>query len=467
MQRHSKKFILLFIIPALLLTTGLGCKSTQNKEIAEATKPVTLKYWRVFDGPDAFGQIIEEYRALHPHINIEYHKLRYDEYEEEMLDAFAEDRGPDIFSVNNTWLRKYQSKIIPAPPKITMAYTTISGTVKKEKTTTLKTKPSISIKQLRENFVDVVLDDVIIPTTDDKGNLKDEIYGLPLSLDTLVLYYNRDLLNAAKIAQVPTTWQDFQQATVKLTKLNRDGAITQSGAALGTSSNVERDFDILSLLMMQNGTKMTDERGSITFHQMPKELEGRPTPPGYEALMFYTDFASPSKEVYSWNDEMPNSLTAFTQGKTAFFFGYSYHLPTIKANAPKLNLGIAKTPQIEGAPEINYANYWVEVVSKKSENIDEAWDFIQFAADPTRVTKYLNVVKKPTALRALINSQLEDLDLGVFASQILTAETWYKGVDPLSAEDAFAQMIDAIVAREMEVKDAIELAARRISQTLR
>lgn len=467
MSRNNLKFFILFVVPVLLLTTGLGCKSTQDKEIAEATKPITLKYWRVFDGPDAFEEIIDEYSKLHPHIDIEYRKLRYDEYEQEILDAFAEDRGPDIFTVHNTWLRKYQPKIVPVPPKITMAYTTISGTFKKERVTELKTKPSISIKQLRENFVDVVLDDVVIPTVEDKGKTTDEIYALPLSLDTLVLFYNRDLLNTAKIPQVPSIWKDFQQATSKLTRLDRDGNILQSGAGLGTSDNVERYFDILSLLMMQNGTKMINERGSITFHQMPEELKGRPLPPGQEALMFYTDFASPSKEVYSWNKDMPNNLTAFTQGKTAFFFGYSYHLPTIKANAPKLNLGIAKAPQIEGAPEINYANYWVEVVSKKSEHLNEAWDFVQFAADPTRVTKYLSVAKRPTALRALIEEQLEDLDLGIFASQVLTAETWYRGKDPVEAENAFKQMIDTVVARTMEVKDAIELAARRVSQTLK
>ncbi|MEA3272758.1 MAG: extracellular solute-binding protein [Patescibacteria group bacterium] len=461
------KIIIFLLIFAFILTTGQACKVSNEKKLQEATKPITLKYWRVFDGPDAFNEIITEYRALRPHINIEYRKLRFDEYEEEIIDALAEDRGPDIFSIHNTWMGKYKPKIASVPEKITMAYTTITGTFKKEKTTVLKTKPSISLKQLRENFVDVVLDDVIMSTTDNKGKTVDKIYGLPLSLDTLVLFYNRDLLNAAKIAQVPTTWKNFQQATTKMTKIDRSGNILQSGAALGASDNVERYFDILSLLMMQNGTKMTDERGSITFHQMPPELEGRPLPPGEEALTFYTDFASPSKEVYSWNDAMPNNLTAFTQGKIAFFFGYSYHLPTIRANAPKLNLGIAKAPQIEGAPEINYANYWVEVASKKSKHLDEAWDFIQFAADPTRVDKYLSIAKRPTALRALIESQLDDLDLGTFVAQTLTAETWYKGVDPDTAEDAFAQMIDSIISRTMETKDAIELAARRISQTLR
>jgi multiple sugar transport system substrate-binding protein len=463
-----KKLFIFSLLTALVMTCGLGCQSSEDAKIKEATEPITLKYWRVFEGKDAFDDIINAYRASHPFVNFEYRKLRYEEYEQELLEAFAEDRGPDILSIHNTWVNEYKSKLAPAPEKITMAYQISSGGFGQSAKIELRTKPSITLKQLRDNFPDVVAQDIVLTDYDAtaKKNVQN-IYGLPLSLDTLVMFYNRDLLNAAKIPQPPDTWRDFQQATAKLTKQDRDGNITQSGAALGTSNNIERFFDILSLLMMQNGTKMTDERGNITFDKMPSELSGRTTPPGQEALIFYTDFASPAKEVYSWNETMQNNLTAFTQGKVAFFFGYSYHLPTIRANAPKLNLGIAKMPQIEGAPEINYANYWFEVVSKKSKNINAAWDFVQFMADAAQVSKYLNKAKRPAALRALIETQLNDLDLGTFAAQTLTAESWYRGNDSKGAEDAFASMITSVVNKEAEIKDAIDLAARRVANTLR
>ena len=77
-----------------------------------------------------------------------------------------------------------------------------------------------------------------------------------------------------------------------------------------------------------------------------------------------------------WNNFMPNSLESFMAGKTAFFFGYSYHIPIIKAQAPKLNFEITQVPQI-GNP-VNFANYWTETVSKKSKHVDEAWSFILF-----------------------------------------------------------------------------------------
>ncbi len=190
-------------------------------------------------------------------------------------------------------------------------------------------------------------------------------------------------------------------------------------------------------------------------------------PPGEDALGFYTDFASPYKEVYTWNENMPNSLEAFSTGRTAFFFGYSYHIPQIRNLAPKLNFTIAKMPQIEGSQEINFTNYWVETVSAKTKNQNEAWDFLQFAAKAENVQKYLAKTKKPTALRSLVASQIEDLDLAIFASELLTAKSWYQGMDALATEKIMNEMIENVVAGTQTLKEAIGLAQGRVNQTIR
>src|SRR3989338_10312301 len=108
----KRKITILTLIFTFLLTSGFGCKLV-DKKTQEAMKPVTLNYWRVWDGQDAFDDIIKNYNSLHPFITINYRKLRYSEYESELLNALAEDRGPDIFSIHNTWTKKYLGKITP------------------------------------------------------------------------------------------------------------------------------------------------------------------------------------------------------------------------------------------------------------------------------------------------------------------------------------------------------------------
>lgn len=456
------KLIALVLLLVFVATAGFGCKTVDSK-VAARMQPITLNYWRVYDGPDNFQPMIDAYRAMHPFISINYRKLNYDEYEQALVDALAEDRGPDIFSIQNTWVRKYQSKIAPLPETTSIVYPITKGTLKKETIPELRTTRSVTVTDIKNNFVGTVYGDVVLP----KDN-KERIYALPLSVDTLAMYYNKDLLNNAGIAELPKYWnRDFQQAVKKLTKQDARGEIIQSGVALGGSVNIERSADILAALMMQNGAIMM-EGNSVTFNQIPAIFRERGYNPGLEAIRFYSDFANPAKEVYAWNSSLENSLNSFIDGKLAIFFGYSYDLPIIKARAPKLNFAIAKFPQIEGSSsEANAANYWVETVSTKSKYQNEAWDFIQFmTTKPEQNKKYLELAHKPAALRTLVSEQLNNEELNVWAGQVLTAKSWYRGRDIAAAEKALNEMMDAAVANPEQLEEAAGLAAGRIQQTI-
>jgi multiple sugar transport system substrate-binding protein len=458
------KGLILFLLLIFLLTSGIGCG------IKNTTPPkaITLKYWRAWDDLDAFDEIIKKYNGIHPNIKIEYRKFRYDEYEQELVNALAEDRGPDIFSIPSTWIKGYQNKIEPMPESLKLIYLEIQGSIKKEQVQVERTNKTITIQELKNTFVDQVANDVLLKTTDPKTKkVSEKIYGLPLFMDTLAMFYNKELFNNAGIAEVPTVWNDkFLQNVKKLTKQNTKGEIIQAGVAMGGSTNIERSTDLLSALMMQNGSIMINNN-LVAFDSIPKDYENQHYNPGLEALRFYTDFSNPSKEVYCWNKTLDNSLKMFEQGRLAIMFGYSYHLPILKAEAPKLNFAIAKLPQIYNSPRtINFANYYVETVSKKSKNINEAWDFIQFATKADQAKLFLDETKRPTALRSLIEQQLNNPGVAIFADEVLTAKSWYQGNNELAAEMIINEMIDQAVAGQTELSDIIGLAARRVQQTI-
>ncbi len=463
----TTKSSVLIGLTLLLSLTGFQCTKGVSQEVAQANRPVTIKWWRTFEDEIAVRPIIEAYKTLHPNVTIEYRKLRFADYESELINALAEDRGPDIISVHASQVREFEPKLAPLPETITLPFQEITGLISKEVTVTLKTTPSLTPGALKESFVDTVAKDVIIPAVDEKGQPRNRIYGLPLSLDTMVLYANRDLLNLAGIPETPKTWIELQAAIKKLTKLSSDGTIIQSGAALGTAHNVERASDILALLMMQNGAEMIDESGSAVFNRTPPGAVRATASPGEQALTFYTDFANPQNESYTWSAALPNSLEAFLSGRTAIFFGYAYHLPLIRARAGRMNLTVAKVPQIEGNPEVNFANYWVEAVSRKSAHQDFAWDFIQFASSPKHVGSYLAATSKPTALRALISSQAGNEYESVFVSEVLTARNWYHGNSAQTAQDALLGAIDATLAGGRDSREILNIAAQRVQQTLR
>ena len=463
--KRIRKILPIFLVFVFLITAGPICKGT-SKEVRQAMQPVNLVYWRVFDDDDSMREVINSYRALHPNISVTYRKFRYEEYEEKLLNALAEDRGPDIYSIPNTWVTEYETKILPMPKTTTLPYQKVVGTIKKETVIELATKPTMSLRTLQNDYIEQVYKDVVLDYKEDpKSASVEKIFALPLYTDNLALFYNRDILNASGIPESPRTWNEFLEQVKKITKIDADGKILQSAAAIGTAYNIERASDILSLIMMQTGTILADSRGRATFAAMPRN-SSLEIPPGETALGFYTDFASPYKDAYTWNSTMPDSLEAFTTGRTAFFFGYSYHVEQIRNRAPKLNFAISKIPQAEGGDEVNFANYWVETVSRKTKAPNEAWDFLQFLSKAENVEKYLSNTKKPTALRALMSSQAEDLDLAVFISQALTSKSWYHGMDARAAEGVIEEMIERAVAGSQTLKEAIHWGQERVNQTM-
>lgn len=442
---------------------GGGSSSTITADIN--TGEVTLEYWRVFDDDDTFETIIDNYEAKHPNVSINYRELRFDEYEEELIRAFAEDRGPDLFTIHNTDMREYADLLSPMPESLVVTELQSSGGLRNEVTNVVTEKPTMTMRQLDNLYVEQVVDDVVM---DYQANPDidpvESIYGLPMALDSMVLYYNRDLLSASGIAAAPETWTDFQEAVIAITDYDSDGNIAQSAAAIGTASNVERAADILSLLMMQNYTEMTDERGRVAFHQIPDGVEGRY--PGLDAVEFYTDFANPTKEVYTWNDDMSSSFEAFANGQTAFFFGYSYHIPLLRTVAPKLNFQISGMPQIDpDVHQVHSANYWIEGVAANSDEANWAWDFLLFATAEDQVVHYLDAAGKPTALRSLITEQLTDDTLGIFAEQILLSTNWYHGADSGAMEAAMADLINGILANPEDPEALLINAAKKVSQS--
>ena len=393
-------------------------------------KKVELEFWGVFDDSDVFQTLIADFNETYSNIKINYYKKNSQTYEKDLLEAMATGRGPDIFMIHHTWANRYQDKIWGVPSGL------------------------LTLKEFQDSFVDVVVNDFLIDNY---------ITALPLSVDTLALYYNKDIFNTNGIPQPPQTWEEFLTTVEKITIQDDRGNIERAGAALGTSRNINRSTDILSLLMIQSGAQMINEQTNKAAFNQIVNLNGQSFNPGERALEFYTDFANPLKSVYTWNTRVDYSIDAFYKGEVAMMFNYSYNLPTVRAKSPYLNFDIAPMPQIKSSEkDVNYANYWGMTVSHNTEDINEAWQFIVWLTQKENAQKYLELTKKPTARRDLIFSQKDDTDLGVFAQQSLTAYSWPQ-VDNLSIETVLADMIESVVLGQATINEAINKAVNDIN----
>ncbi len=457
-MKFSKKLILFFVCLTLIFTTtGASCFNT-NKQVANG-KEVTLEMWGVFDSPEVFQPIIQAYQTAHPNVKINYTQKDYAEYEDDSLNALAEGSGPDIWMIKNDWFVRDYQKLASMP----------SGLL-----STGDSQKRTDLQVLKDKFAPVVYTDVVV---------NDKIYGLPLYVDTLALYYNTDIFQkkvqefsqqgnttqSAFLSNPPQNWDDVIEANKLLTVKNGDN-ITQAGLALGGSVNIDQSYDILSLLMLQNHANMvSDDKKSATFNQPIKKQDGSLYYPGTQALDFYSSFADPSKVTYSWNSNMGKDIDLFAQGKVAMIIDYAYRQQTLFQVNPNLNYSIAPMPQIKGeTTATDYASYWPLTVTKKCANQDVAWDFINTIIN-NGLGNYLAATKRPSPLSSQnvpgVIQRLANKN-STFAFQTMTAKDWYKGKYPSKVDQIFLDLINNVVLFKQNTQNAIDTAASNVTTLL-
>lgn len=460
-----KKIIIVSILVSIIAMTGymlIRAYPDFKVPTLPASKPidVTLEFWGLWDSSDSWQEIIKDFQnedimisGRRVNIKINYAKKDYSTYEKDLANAQEYDSSPDIFTINSSWLARYAPVLFPLEQN--KAY------VKEYKLLTF------------ENIMDSFPQETI-----NSWVYSGQLYGIPTYSDSLALYYNTELFEKAGIKNPPRTWKEFKDDVKKLTSTKND-EISKSGIAMGSGKNVNRSSDILALLMMQGGANIVDRDKNIDIN---KEIEvitvngPEKRNPGMRAIIFYSEFSDPLKDIYAWNNAQPNSVEAFAKQKTAMIFAYSYQISNLLAMSPDLKYGISAMPQLENSTPINLSNVWTPVVSQKdncgiepkefSSMIDckkLAWSFLSFAAQKENSRKYLDSTGKPASRKDLIGEQINSSGKkGVFASQAETAITYNKFSDNI--DGIFSDMLDEISLDRNNLENIVNETVRKIEK---
>lgn len=295
---------------------------------SQSTENVALTYWGLWEDEPVMRSIISDFEKQNPTIKIIYIKQDPKQYRERIIARSQNNLGPDIFRFHNTWLPMASNMLLPLSEDV------------------------ISKKDFGTKYYPVMQKDL---------TKNGALYGIPLSVDTLSLFVNSDILQSVGLG-IPKTWDEFIKVAKQVTVVSADGKIQTAGAAMGTFDNITHAPDILSLLFIQNGADVTNLSGT----------SGKAS----DSLSFYvTRFAVVPDNV--WDTTLDPSLIMFAKGKLAMYFGFSWDVFTIKSIDPNLKFQVADVPHLPGR-EMTIASYWVEGVSAKTKHPKEAFLFMNF-----------------------------------------------------------------------------------------
>jgi len=391
------------IIVLIILSTYFILNSRNNAQVKELT---LVTYGE--DEANLAGYISAFETANNAKIN--FKKIDPQNYELESLNLLSTGKV-DIWGIPSSWMPKQHAKLAPYSGKLITSYQSLY--------------PEIVSKQ---------------------NIINNKIYGLPLSLDTLVLFQssdikpkNQDLTQAEDeiLSNEPKTWDDLTAKSRLLTQKSGT-TISQSGLALGTE-DITNAPDILTALMLQDGAQMTNQDNTeATFHTAINTLGGESFP-GATALDFYSSFAKTNNPNYSFSKTIGDPLKAFADGKVAFYIDYSAKESDITRLNPSLNYSIETLPQVKASKApINFTSYETFTVPNTSKNQTLAWQFLAGLTNKDNLKSYFETTQKHPAL-------VELADPGnVVDEAVQTAQSWYNPEPTLVAKifrDAITQVV--------------------------
>ncbi len=357
-------------------------------------------------------------------IDILYQTQDKSTYEKDLIDAFASGRGPDLFIMPHENILRNSDKIFEIP------YTSFPKTA----------------------YEATYIDESQLFLTE-KG-----ILGIPMSVDPIVMYYNKNLLSSAFLLYAPEFWDELTPFISDINIADGNGAVDVSGVALGTFDNILNAKGIISTLLLQNGNMIVGRDPMTSKMRSELSFSEEGSKAAQQALEFYTSFSEIGNKNYSWNEAINQSQEKFISGELALYFGKASELQTISKKNPNLNFDIALVPQIsKTSKKMTYGSLTGIAIAKQSKNIPAAIQVASALSGKAVSAELSKELRRAPARKDLLKNKPEDKYGTLFYNSAIIARGWIDS-DPEATSLIFKNMIRSINTGSLSVQDALRRA---------
>lgn len=387
--------------------------------------------WGPFD-EDAVSTVLRQLMDQDDRLKqVTYVQKSPESFTQELTNALASGTGPDLFILDSEHTVVDASKILAIP------YETLS----------------------REQYSDLFVEGANVFLS------PEGVLGVPLAVNPMVMYWNRDMFANAGLAQPPAYWDELYAMSRAMTQKSDSGIVTKSTVAFGEFANVSHAKAILSTLIMQAGGTITgrDRQGALVPGLIARN--GESTQPTLSALQFFAGFANPANDYYSWNRSRPQSREAFAAGDLAVYIGYASEEPLLRTLNPNLNFAVAAMPQVRGsARAIDGGIVYALVTPRAAKNPAGGQTAAYLLGSPEASRKLSAVLGYVSARRDALAAPLQGND-DLYRRQALIVKTW-EDPNPVETEAIFRGMIESVTSGAASVQSAVQRAEDAMRELL-
>ena len=413
---------ILTVVFGFFIFFGLVAFSTYRSKIAEEDK-IQVSVWGTVDST-LFNEFVKKFtNDTGQKVNIKYVQKNIDTLDSEIVEAVAVGKTPDVVLFPQNFIKRYTDKIY------FIDYKTLTERIFKD-----------TYIQEAELFLN------------SKG-----VFALPLFVDPLVMYWNKDMFTSAGISEPPTKWSDFPLISNKISVSDVDSNIKKSAVSFGEYRNVDNAKAILSALIIQAGNPIVSYDNSVFKSVLMKDTDNTSsTVPSISAINFFTEYSNPKKSVYSWNRSLPSSKQFFLAENLATYFGFASEKKEISEKNPNLDFDVAVLPQALGSKyKTTFGEIYGFSIMRNSKNILPSYNVISLLTSAKAVSTFLEFFDNVAPARKdIINAGVSDPIKDIYYKSALIARGW---IDPdtKKTDDLFQNMIEDITTGKKKVEDSL------------
>lgn len=413
--------VFILIAVASVMVFSLTGTSTQ-----QTTPKATV--WGTFSNGD-FLQLISNINSNGPVVDITYQQHDPSKIDSEFVNALAEGNGPDLIIFPDDKFLTYKNKLYNIPYKNFPARTYI------------------------DSFIDA--SSIFLG--------KNGVWAVPMTVDPLVMYWNKSNFNAAGLALPPKKWSEFNDLSTKLVKKNPVGGISQALVALGEYRNVNNAKDILTSMIFQARNPISAP--GLDLDEVTYVIEQQTGAYGnaIPVISYYTSFSNPSSPMYTWNRSFANSTDAFSAGDVDIYFGKASELLSIRKKNPNLYFDVAEMPQSDtnSHSTVKATIYAISIV-KNSKNIGGAFTVMNYLTNTNSEQFWSKLVGLPSGRRDLLSVAPEDPYQAIFYKAAIQSQTWLDP-NPEQSSLAFQEMIESVTTGKEKTNSVVAPFANRLN----
>lgn len=366
---------------------------------------------------------------IEANIVIVYEQKRETSLWSELVGALASDYGPDLVILPYGKFIDYRKYLYPVP----YSY--------------------FSERDYRDTYVDQA--ELYLA---EEGEL-----ALPLLIDPMVMYWNKEIFSSHAVSMVPTVWDQFKTLAPSMT-IRDDIKIKRSTIPFGQYANVTHAKDIISMLIMQAGAPIVSADKGVLTVNVNEKIDS--VYPATAAIEFFMEFSNSALPTYSWNRALPSSKEMFISGESAVYFGYASEVEEIRKTNPHLIFDVAMVPQVrESGKKLTYGRMNGIAVLKKSSNITGSLYAARLITSGKIAEKLSQGLNLPPAHRGLLAQEPGGIDLPVFYDSAIISKSW-PDPSPNETNKIFEDTIEGILSSRYSVDIAVAGMERQMKQVI-